>query len=135
MESVTVISGPAAVAVPLTVIVAGLVASLLGTSKVSVNDPIAVGANLTIKKQLAAGAIVMPEHQSLPPTRENGALRGLLTAIEPMIRFVVPEFLIVIVWSDVAVATTLPKSTIWSDTLPVISVILACGPEAAKLEA
>src|SRR3990172_6803173 len=108
-ESVTVTSGRGAPApVPLTLTVTGVLSgSLEGVSKGSFAAPDAVGANRTVRVQLADGARVMPEQPSVADGMLNGAASGFADATVPITRLAVPAFVTVTVWLEEAPTMTL----------------------------
>ncbi len=113
-ESVTEMAGVGTDApVPLTFTVTeGFVVSLLGTLKLSVNVPAAVGANATVRVQAADGLMVWFEQVLF--VIEKGAANGFVDPTAPTSRSAVPVFVTVTVWLADAPAFTLPKGTVRS---------------------
>lgn len=85
--------------IPLTAIITGLSsASFDGMSKVSLNEPVVVGENLTVNVQLAAGVKVCAEQ--LSTSMLNGSPIGSAWAILPIIRSALPSLVTVTVFFD-----------------------------------
>jgi len=96
-ESVTVMAAVGTAApVPVTFMVTELFAgSLLGILKLSVKDPVEVGAKATVIVQDAVGAMAWFEQVSV--FMEKGAASGFVEPIAPTARLAVPAFVTVTV--------------------------------------
>ena len=132
-ESVTEMLGTgAAVAVPETFnVTVGLFGSFDGTSRLSLETPGAVGANLTLKVQLAAGGTVWFEQLSF--TTLNGAASASAEATAPTARPALPLLVTVTVLSSVVFSVMLPKGMSRSPVGATESVTVMLGASAAPV--